>query len=132
MGQVLRRAAREGKSMDHHGPTAILLSSRSSIPQLNQHRALFVSTLSVISARANFSLRTAEIAVTMWFIEGHVMFQIRGQQNEPTHELPFATTKAHMWAHVKGRLMGNLGKQGCPLSGGWGAWLHARVRTTVN
>ena len=68
---------------------------------------------------ANFapeSAPTAEIAVTMWFIEGHVMFQIRGGQNEPTHELPFATAKAHMWAHV----MGNIGKQGCPLSGDGG------------
>ena len=98
MGQVLGRAAIEGKSMDHHGPAPILLSSWSSIPQLNQLRALFVSTLSVISARANFSLRTAEIAVILWFIEGHVTFQIRGQENEPTHELPFATAKAHMWA----------------------------------
>ena len=51
----------------------------------------------------------------MRFIEGHVMFQIRGQ-NEPTHELPFATAKAHMCAHV----MGNIGKQGCPLSGDGG------------
>ena len=68
---------------------------------------------------ANFapeSAPTAEIAVTMWFIEGHVMFQIRGGQNEPTHELPFATAKAHMCAHV----MGNIGKQGCPLSGDGG------------
>ena len=127
---MLGTAAREVCGpVDHHGP-AILLSSWNSIPQLNQLRALFVSALSVISARANFS-QTAELAVTLWFIEGHVMFQIRGQQNEPTHELPFATAKAHMWAHVK-RLMGNIGKQGCPLSGGWGAWLHARVRTTVN
>ena len=127
---MLGRAAGEVCGpVDHHGP-AILLSSWNSIPQLNQLRALFVSALSVISARANFS-QTAELAVTLWFIEGHVMFQIRGQQNEPTHELPFATAKAHMWAHVK-RLMGNIGKQGCPLSGGWGAWLHARVRTTVN
>ena len=118
--------------MDHHGPAAILLSSWNSIPALNQLRALFVSARSVISARANFFLQTAEIAVILWFIEGHVMFQIRGQQNEPTHELPFATAKAHMWAHVKGRLMGNIGKQGCPLSGGWGAWLHARVGTAVN
>ena len=84
--------------MDHHGPPAILLSSWNSIPQLNQLRALFVSTLSVISARANFSLRTAEIAVILWFIEGHVMLPIRGQENEPTHEPPFATAKAHMWA----------------------------------
>ena len=97
MGQVLGRAAIEGKSMDHHGPAPILLSSWSSIPQLNQLRALFVSALSVISARANFS-QTAELAVTLWFIEGHVTFQIRGHENEPTHELPFATAKAHMWA----------------------------------
>ena len=103
--------------MDHHGPTAILLSSRSSIPRLNQHRALFVSTLSVISARANFSLLTAEIAVALWFIEGHVTFQIRGQENEGHMNCrlqPPKRTCGHMY--VK-RLMGNIGKQGrCPLS----------------
>ena len=51
----------------------------------------------------------------MRFIEGHVMFQIRGQ-SEPTHELQIATAKAHMWAHMKGAEMGNIGKQGCLLS----------------
>ena len=59
----------------------------------------------------------------MRFIEGHVMFQIRGQ-NEPTHELQIATAKAHMWAHVCEEADGKYWQTGAvsPVRGGWGAW----------
>ena len=76
------------------------------------------SAVGYLSARANLSLRAAEIAVILWFIEGHVMFQIRGagQHKMNCRLQPPKRTCGHICEEVDGKYR-QTGVRGIPCTG---------------